>query len=131
LPDDEAPLFDEFSRVFLEIFAITGRQWTSAEVYGKWDGWPSHLAHNHLILVIKYFHVHGEAPEKAPPGSGSLWLFADAKTSSDKNHAGTAAALEQAGLVLTGRPTLDSRRWFSEPPTPPSACRRASLVHMK
>jgi hypothetical protein len=38
LPDDETPLFHEFSRVFLEFFALTGRHWTLAEVYGKWDG---------------------------------------------------------------------------------------------
>jgi hypothetical protein len=32
---DETLLFYEFSPVFLESFAITGRQWTSVDVYGS------------------------------------------------------------------------------------------------
>jgi hypothetical protein len=75
--DDETQLFYDFSRVFLEFSALTGRQWTSAELYGKWDGWPPHPRYKRLFMRGKYFLTHYEGPKKAPRTTGFLGTSGD------------------------------------------------------
>jgi hypothetical protein len=60
----------------------------SAEVGEKWDGWPPHFGRTSLFYLLKKSCSPGEAPEKAPPESGSLSACADTSASSDENPRG-------------------------------------------
>ena len=70
----------------------SGRQRTSPEVYGKWDGWPPHSGSKRLFLQRKYFLFQFEGPKQGSKRSGFLRTSLDAPGSKARDHGGVIAS---------------------------------------